>query len=107
MFAIVPLDETIKICLGKLYASADPPHLPRSVLKNLLVFATLRSHFVFHGQFYDQVDGVAMGSLWVQFLQTFLRAILKKSGYCADARGIVLAKQKTITRTNHSMRFGV
>lgn len=45
--------------------------------------------------------------LWVQFLQTFLRAILKKSGYCTDARGIVLAKQKTITRTNHSVRFGV
>ena len=45
--------------------------------------------------------------LWVQFLQTFLRAILKKSGYCTDARGIVLAKQKTVTRTNHSVRFGV
>ena len=47
------------------------------------------------------------GLLWAQFLQTFLCAILKKSGYCADARGIVLAKQKTITRTNHSMRFGL
>ena len=47
------------------------------------------------------------GLLWAQFLQTFLCAILKKSGYCADARGIVLAKQKTRTRTNHSMRFGL
>ena len=28
----------------------------------LLVFATKRSHFVFDGQYYDQVDGVAMGS---------------------------------------------
>ena len=28
----------------------------------LLVFATRRSHFVFDGQYYDQVDGVAMGS---------------------------------------------
>lgn len=45
--------------------------------------------------------------LWVQFLQTFLCAILKKSGYCADARSNVLAKQKTITRTNHSVRFGL
>ena len=25
-------------------------------------FATKRSHFVFDGQYYDQVDGVAMGS---------------------------------------------
>ena len=28
----------------------------------LLVFATKRSHFVFDGQYYDQVDGVTMGS---------------------------------------------
>ena len=40
----------------------DPPRLPHSVLNDLLVFATKRSHFVFDGQFYDQVDGVAMGS---------------------------------------------
>ena len=39
----------------------NPPKLPRAVLKNLL-FATKRSHFVFDGQYYDQVDGVAMGS---------------------------------------------
>ena len=46
----------------KLYALANPPKLPRSVLKDLLVFATKRSHFVFDGQYYDQIDGVAMGS---------------------------------------------
>ena len=33
----------------------------RSVLKDLLVFATKKSHFVFDGHFYDQVDGVARG----------------------------------------------
>ena len=55
-------DETIQICLDKLYALANPPKLPRSVLKDLLVFATKRSHFVFDGQYYDQIDGVAMGS---------------------------------------------
>ena len=29
---------------------------------NFLVFATKRSHFVIDGQYYDQIDGVAMGS---------------------------------------------
>ena len=58
----VPLDETIQICLDKLYALPDPPTLPRSVLKVLLEFATKRSHFIFNGQYYDQIDGVAMGS---------------------------------------------
>ena len=62
LFTNVPLDETIEICLDKLYALANPPRLPRLVLKNLLLFATKKSHFVFDGQYYDQIDGVAMGS---------------------------------------------
>ena len=62
LFTNVPLDETIEICLDKLYALANPPRLPRLVLKNLLLFATKKSHFVFDGQYYDQTDGVAMGS---------------------------------------------
>ena len=62
LFTNVPLDETIQICLDKLYALPSPPKLPRSVLKDFLVFATKRSHFVFDGEYYDQIDGVAMGS---------------------------------------------
>ena len=41
---------------------SDPPTLPRSVLKVLLEFATKKTHFIFNGQYYDQIDGVAMGS---------------------------------------------
>ena len=62
LFTNVPLDETIQICLAKLYSLPDPPTLPRSVLKDLLEFATKKSHFIFDGQYYDQIDGVAMGS---------------------------------------------
>ena len=36
--------------------------LSQLVLKNLILFATKKSHFVFDGQYYDQIDGVAMGS---------------------------------------------
>ena len=35
LFTDVPLDETIKICLDKLYALPDSPALPRPVLKCL------------------------------------------------------------------------
>ena len=81
LFTNVPLDETIEICLDKLYALANPPRLPRLVLKNLLLFATKKSHFVFDGQYYDQIDGVAMGSLHlVLFWRTFSCVILKKNG---------------------------
>jgi len=45
-----------------LYALPDPPTLPCSVLKVLLEFATKKSHLIFDAQYYDQIDGVAMGS---------------------------------------------
>ena len=58
----MPLDETIDIALDKLYSLSDPPTLPRSFLRKLLEFATMTTHFLFYGQYYDQIDGVAMGS---------------------------------------------
>jgi hypothetical protein len=62
LFTNVPLDETVNICLNKLYSLSDPPKLPRSILQKLLEFATKKSHFLFDGRYYDQIDGVAMGS---------------------------------------------
>jgi len=46
----------------RLYSLPEPPQLPRSVLQDLLQFATKKSHFIFDGQYYDQIDGVAMVS---------------------------------------------
>ena len=37
--------------------------LPCTVLKTLLEFASKKSHFIFDGKYYEQTDGVAMGSL--------------------------------------------
>lgn len=63
LFTNVPLDVAIQICLTKLYSlPASPPTFPRTVLKALLEFTTKKSRFIFDCQFYDQVDGVAMGS---------------------------------------------
>ena len=55
-------EETIQICLEKLYSLPDPPTLPRAALHKLLEFATKKSHFLFDDQYYDQIDRVAMGS---------------------------------------------
>ena len=51
------------ICLDnlKLLALTSTPKLPRSVLKDLLVFVGKRSHFVFDGQYCHQIDAGAMG----------------------------------------------
>ena len=88
LFTNVPVDETIQICLDKLYYLPDPPQLPRSlVLKDRLQFAAKKSHFLFDGQFYDQIDGVAMGShlgpvLANIFMCHFEEKWLTKSRFC-------------------------
>ena len=81
LFTNVPLDETIDIALDKLYSLSDPPTLPRSVLRKLLEFTTKKSHFLFDGQYYDQIDGVAMGSpLGPVLANIFMSVTLKKNG---------------------------
>ena len=50
-----------------LYFDCGPfndPQFPikKSDLKKLFSFATAKTHFLFNGKFYDQVDGVVMGS---------------------------------------------
>ena len=87
LFTNVPLDETIQICLDRLYSLPDPPQLPRSVLKDLLQFASKKSHFIFDGHYYDQIDGVAMGSplgpvLANIFMCHFEEKWLMKSRFC-------------------------
>ena len=82
LFTNAPLDETIEISLTKLYSLPDPPSLPRRVLKDLLLFATKKSHFVFDGDYYDQIDGVAMGSIlfyFISFAQKNTKAKQKKN----------------------------
>ena len=66
LFSNVPLDETIQICLDKLYALPD---------------STKKSHFILDGHYYDQIDGVAMGSPLIPVLATtFSSVTLKKNG---------------------------
>ena len=76
-----------QICLDRLYSLPDPPQLPRSVLKDLLEFATKKSHVIFDGHYYDQIDGVAMGSplgpiLANIFMCHFEEKWLMKSRFC-------------------------
>ena len=70
-----------------MYSHPYPPQLPHSVLQNLLQFATKKSHFIFDGQYYDQIDGVAMGSpsgpvLANIFMCHFEVKWLTNSGFC-------------------------
>ncbi|CAF4725681.1 unnamed protein product, partial [Rotaria sp. Silwood1] len=62
LYTNVPLTETIDIILKHLYdGHAKPSTISREDLKELLDLATEKSHFLFNGQLYDQIDGVSMG----------------------------------------------
>ena len=62
LFTNIPLEETINIAVDIILKSNPRIKISKDELKKLFQFATSQSHFLFDGQFYDQVDGVAMGS---------------------------------------------
>ena len=63
LFTNVPLNETIQMCLNKLFKDTETVHnLNRQHMAELLSFAVKENHFVFNDTMYDQLDGVAMWS---------------------------------------------
>jgi len=63
LFTNIPTEEKINIILNRAFKDSDEFHgMKRSTLQKLLTICTQESHFKFNGKYYDQTDGVAMGS---------------------------------------------
>ena len=67
LFTNIPLDEIIDLCADLIIDENDKLQyrdcsLDRTQFCKLLGFADKENHFVFNGQLFDQIDGVAMGS---------------------------------------------
>ena len=63
LFTNIPLDETIDICCNLLFQDTDiVDGLSRDDFKELLTIATKESFILFDGDYFQQIDGVAMGS---------------------------------------------
>ena len=63
LFTNIPLDETIEICVKKLFGRKHKfKGFSRSEFRSLLEFAVKDNLILFNGKYYIQVDGVAMGS---------------------------------------------
>jgi ribosomal protein L19E len=64
LFTNIPVNETINIILKRAFQGRTTKFhgLRRKTLKELLLICVTQSHFVFNGSFYDQIDGVSMGS---------------------------------------------
>ena len=64
LFTNIPLDEAINIATESLFPQNDVSllGLTSEVFRKLLQFAVKNVLFIFNNQFYQQIDGVAMGS---------------------------------------------
>ena len=63
LFTNIPLDETIDICVRKLFGRKHKyKGFSRSDFRSFLQYAVKDSLILFNGKYYIQVDGVAMGS---------------------------------------------
>ena len=63
LFTNIPLEEYIDLAVKYISKGNPGLKLTPSDLKCLFSFATAETHFLFKGSFYDQIDGVARGSL--------------------------------------------
>ena len=62
LFTNVPLQKTIDIAINLLFNHNPNLNITRIELKKLFLFATSKTHFIFNSKFYNQINGVAMGS---------------------------------------------
>ena len=62
LFTNIPLNETINIATDLILQKNPDLKINKKDLTNLFHFCTSKTHFLFNGEVYDQVDGVAMGS---------------------------------------------
>ena len=62
LFTSIPLNETIDIAVNLIFDNNPNIKTTKKELKTLFEFATSGTHILFDGNFYDQIDGVAIGS---------------------------------------------
>ena len=62
LFTNIPLQETIDIAINLIFNHNPNLNITRKELKKLFLFATSKTHFIFNSKFYNQIDGVTMGS---------------------------------------------
>ena len=62
LFTSIPLQETIDTAINLIFKHNPNLNITKKEFKKLFLFATSQTHFIFNGKFYNQIDGVAMGS---------------------------------------------
>ena len=78
LFTNIPLKETIKLAVDLIKTSYPNLKISSDDLTKLFKFATCETHFLFNGKFYDQIDGVAMGSPLAPVLANLFMGLSEK-----------------------------
>lgn len=81
LFTNIPLEECIDLAVKYISDGNPDITLSNTKLKSLFSVATAQTHFLFKGSFYDQIDGVAMGSPSLLFFLIYLWVIMKNYGW--------------------------
>ena len=74
----VPLQETIEIVVKLIFEHNPQLKVTKRELKQPFNLATSGTHFIFNSTFYDQVDGVSVGSPLGSVLDNLLMGDHKK-----------------------------
>ena len=62
LFTNIPLQDTIDTAINLVFNHNADLNVTQKEIKHFLLFATSQIHFIFNSMFYNQIDGVAMGS---------------------------------------------
>ena len=76
----IPPEETIDIAIHLIFNHNPNLNITRKELKRVFLFATSHSHFIFNSKFYNQIDGVAMGSPLAPVLANIFMDFHKSKG---------------------------
>ena len=78
LFTNIPLKETIKVAVDLIKTSYPNLKISSDDLTDLFKFAACKTHFLFNGKRYVQIDGVAMGSLLAPVLANIFMGHIEK-----------------------------
>ena len=79
-FTRILIKETIDIAVNLIFDKYPDLKITRQQLKKLFELATSGTHFLFDGSYYDQINGIAMGSPLGPVLANLFMGFHEKDG---------------------------
>ena len=79
LFTNIPLQETTDIAINLIFNHNPNLNITRKEIKKLFLFGRSQAHFIFNSKFFNQIDGVAVGSPLAPFLANIFMGFMNLS----------------------------